>query len=1032
MNICRYFFAIVIFTFALLIPTAHSTDLHGKHTTLFIRITGTVTDSTGSAVSGVSISVKGTSKGTITDGNGRFSLAADAGDVLVISSSGYSPQEITVNDQTIYNVVLSAATSILNEVVVTALGIERKAKSVSYATQNISGAELTKVKDPNLMNALAGKAAGVVITKGNGGPGASSKVLLRGNKSISGNNQPLYVIDGIPMNVNANGVQGNSLSSFNGARDGGDNISNLNPEDIESINVLKGASAAALYGGNAANGVILITTKKGTKGVSAVNVSSTYTFENPVALPDKQTSYGQGFGGVANKIVNDSWGEKITTGSEAYLKDFFQTGKSLINTISVTSGNNMGQFYLSYANTNASGIVPNNDYNRHNINLRGTTQLFNSKVILDGSFNYINQQTENRPWAGNFFNPIFGLYLFPTGDDFSKYSGDNYQVFSNQRNMYLQNWPYFKNEASSNQNPLWIQNKNLSDERRDRAVYTISARWNIVNGLHLQARTTYDKITDNYELRHYAGSDPLLVGLNGAYRKQITTNDQLYSDILLSGNTTFKNISLAGNIGFSNTSNTFYDLSISNDGANNTLLFANVFSVQNLVPPFQTSENLRKKLDQAVFATSTIGFKEFIFLDITGRNEWSSTVNQSFLYPSVGLSYVLSEHLPVTRFLSFVKLRGSFAEVGNSLAFGVNSFFPPRSITNGAAGARDSKPLIELVPERTRSYEGGADMRFLDDKLSLNLTYYNATTLNQVFNILAPPGSGVVNYTINGGTIRNKGIEATLSYNGSFGKLKWTPAINFSKNVNQILALSNLLNAQYFVLTNSGQTRMIQLLLARPGIPNLKGRAYGSYGDLFGKTYVRDSSGNITYAANGLPVLSANPDQYIGNANPDFLIGINNQFNYKNLFLSFLVDGRFGGEIVAMSEQWLDFKGQSQRTADARDAGGVMVNGKLIPAETYYNYISGKGDVAAAAEEYVYDATNIRIRELAIGYTLPLLTKALKNLNVSFVARNIGFLYKKAPFDPEVSISTANGLQGVEGFASPATRSFGFSLKATF
>jgi hypothetical protein len=300
-----------------------------------------------------------------------------------------------------------------------------------------------------------------------------------------------------------------------------------------------------------------------------------------------------------------------------------------------------------------------------------------------------------------------------------------------------------------------------------------------------------------------------------------------------------------------------------------------------------------------------------------------------------------------------------------------------------------------------------------------------------VFQIGAPAGSGATNFWINGGTILNKGIEAVASYDLQIGKVRWTPAINFSKNINQIKELSNLLTADRFVL-NSG-FRLTQLFLSRPGSVTLGGRPYGSYGDIFGKTYVRDDKGGLTYnATTGLPVLSAANDRYLGNANPDFLLGFNNSFSYKNFILSFLIDSRFGGEIASSTEQWLDFKGLSKRSGDARDNGGVMVNGTMMSAEKYYQFISGKADVSAAAEEYVFDATNIRLRELAIGFSIPPFTKAIKNLTLSAVGRNLFIFHKKAPFDPEVSITTANSMQGIEGFSMPSQRSIGASLKVTF
>lgn len=997
-----------------------------------LRITGRVTDADNTPLSGVSVVVSGGNQGTTTDSNGNYSITALPNGTLVFTSIGFGVQNINVQGKSVIDLKMSSDTRTLNTVVVTALGIQRTAKSLTYATQNVSGDELNKVKSTNLINSLAGKAAGVVITAGNG-PGSSSRVLLRGSKSITGNNQPLYVIDGIPMS-NANGPQSGGIAF---TRDGGDAISNINPEDIESLQILKGASAAALYGSQAANGVIIITTKKGRKGVAAVTFSSSATFSNPLLLPEIQTSYGQGAGGNANNNINDSWGPKITTGSDRHLKDFFVTGTDIINSLSVTNGNEVSQFYLSYANTSSKGIVPENTYYRHNINLRGTTRVFD-KVTIDASINYINQNAKNRPGSGWNNSPLFSLYLFPVGDNFSKYSGDNYQKFDPARNMMVQNWPYIRNEASSNQNPYWIQNKIQSEEKRSRGIYALSGRWDITNGLNFQARGTYDRAADHYEQRLHASSDPINVGNNGGYTTNPTVTEQLYSDALLSGNKKLNdNISFSGTVGFSNTINTFYSLNVGTNGANTTLAYPNFFSAYALQGNFIHTENLQKRVSRAVFATTNIGFKETVFLDVTARNEWASTVAQSFFYPSVGLSYILTQNTGTSNILSFAKLRGSYAEVGNALPFGVANSNPNYSLAvDGNINGRSALPFFsgtdttKLKPERTRSYELGAELRFLKDKVSLNVTYYHATTFDQVFQIGAPAGSGTTNFWINGGTILNKGVEAIASYNGQIGKVKWTPTINFSKNVNQIRELSNLLVTDRFVL-NSG-FRLTQLFLSKPGSATLEGRAYGAYGDIFGRTYLRDDKGAMQYnATTGLPLLTPANDRYLGNSNPNFLLGFNNSFNYKNVVLSFLIDSRFGGQIASSTEQWLDFKGLSKRSGLARDNGGVMVNGKLIPAETYYQFISGKADIAAAAEEYVFDATNIRFRELAIGFSLPPVTKAIKNMTLSLIGRNLLIFYKKAPFDPEISISTANALQGIEGFSMPSQRSIGVSLKVT-
>ncbi len=991
-----------------------------------LTVSGNVVDSqTGEALPYVNIIVKDATLGTTTDVNGNYSIEVPTPDViLVYSFIGYVAQNISVNGRSNIDISLVPDIVGLGEVVITALGVEKGAKSLTYATQNISGEEMNKVKDPNFMNTLAGKAAGVVITAGGGGPGSSSRILLRGNKSIMGNNSPLYVIDGVPMN-NATGRQSGGLY---GNFDGGDAISNINPEDIQSVQILQGASAAALYGSEAANGVILITTKKGRKGVAKIEFSSTSTFQNPIGLPQLQTTYGQ-----SDPNLNDSWGSKISNGSDRHLKEFFKTGETYINAVSVSNGNDLGQFYMSYANTQDKGIVPENHLTKHNFTLRGTTQLLNNHLSLDASVNYINQKVYNRPQAGFYFSPIFPLYSFPTGDDWSKYSGNNFEVWDPVRQMNVQNWPYIRNETLSSQNPYWIQKRDQNDLFRNRSISSFTAKYKFFDWLQIQARTTYDRVEDSYEQRVSASTEPISAGINGGYVTNKSNTEQLYSDVLLIGNKNISNkISVSGTLGVSGTRNDYSSISLSSTVAT-SLSYPNYFSVYALNGQFNKSESKTSMLNQAAFGNLTFGFNEKLFLDMTGRNEWSSTVTQSFFYPSIGLSYIMVDGQENEGIVSYAKLRASYAEVGNSLPFGVANNAPPYSLDNaGNVNGRNAMPyfngteIVELKPERSKSYEFGTDFRFFQDKLSLNLTYYNATTFDQVFQIQAPAGSGAANFWINGGTILNKGVEAILSYNSSLGKIKWISTVTFSRNKNQIRELSDLLNNDRFVLNSYNSTRLVALFLTRP-----EDGKYGSYGDMFGKVYQKDENGNILTDSNsGLPLLSTTADQFIGNANPDFLAGFNNTFTYKNVSLSFLIDGRFGGGVASSTERWLDYKGLSERTAIARDNGGVMVDGKLIDAKEYFYNQTGAGSQGAVSE-YFFDATNIRLRELSIGLRLPKFSNVITDINLSLVGRNVLFFYKKAPFDPEVSINASNGLQGIEAYNLPSTRSFGLSLRIT-
>ena len=970
-----------------------------------LKVTGKVTDSqTGSAMPGVNIIVQGSTIGANTDPNGSYSISVPNGNVtLVFSFIGYISQNIPVNGSSNISVALVPELTALSEVVVTALGIEKATKSLTYATQKIEGSEVLKVKDVSYVNSLAGKVAGVVVTPGTMGPGSATRILIRGDKSFTGNSEPLYVIDGIPTG------RGDLL----------------NPEDIESIQVLQGASAAALYGSRAVNGVILITTKKGKKGVARINFSSSINFESPSDLPKLQTGYGQTI-----PTQNDSWGSPITNGSDQHLKEFYNTGVANINTISFSNGNDVAQVYLSYANTRASGIAPENHMNKHNINLKMTSQAFNDKLSLEFNVNYINQKIYNQVPIGG-YSAVTGIISFPVGDDWNKYKGDKYEVWDPVRQMYVQNWPYVRNETFTCQNPYWVQKKNQTDNFLNYTNAAFKATYKVTDWLKAMGRVTIDDSFNHFEFRNYASTQATVAGPNGGYGIGDDKTDSFYSDLLLIVN---KNISqdfnLSGTAGFSHQQGRFRGLDLSST-VPTSLTYPNFFSIYALNGLFNKSEYLNESASEALFANATIGYKNKIFLDVTGRNEWASTTTESFFYPSIGLTYILKSS--GKGILSYAKARASYAEVGNSLPFGINERKPPYYLDNaGNIVGRGSLPYFNgtdtatLKPERSKSYEIGTDLRFFDDNLSVSLTLYSATTVDQVFQIAAPAGSGAANFWINGGSIRNQGIEGIVSYNVSFGDLKWIPAVNFSSNKNQIRQLSDLLTADKYIITDFNDTRLIALYLKRPS----DGKYY-SYGDMYGKVYMKNADGTYQTNADGYPVLSAAPDQYLGNANPTFFAGFNNTFTYKKFVASFLIDGTFGGNVVNRQEIWLDYKGLSKETGDARDAGGVKFQGKTLDPKTFYLNQTGAG-AQAAMSEYVHSKTNIRMREISLGYTFSNFNKVFQSIDVSVVARNLFIIYKKAPYDPEIGGSTSQAAEGMGNFVLPCTRSFGLNLRVAF
>lgn len=990
------------------------------------RVTGVITSPQGEVLIGVNVLEAGTSNGTTTDLEGAFELSVKEGASLEITYVGYAAQTVTVGDRTNINITLQEGVA-LDEVVVTALGISREKKSLTYAAQEVGGEELSRVKDANIMNALSGKAPGVVVNRSASGVGGSTRVVLRGNKSTR-DNQVLYVVDGIPMLNYTPAQPGDVFGQSNGAgssgRDGGDGISNLNADDIESMTVLRGASAAALYGSQAANGVILITTKKGKAGSSSIQFSSNLTTESALNTPEMQFSYGQTSNGSL-----DSWGTKVN--SPDHVSDFFQTGTTWINSIALTGGSSTAQTYFSYANTNSKGIVPTSELQRHNFTLRETANFFNDRLTLNGSVNFINQRADNRPSAGLYFNALTGLYLFPRGVDFTKYAEPGFEVFSPNRNTFVQNWTADKDDQ---QNPYWILNRVPNFDIRNRLMTTASLSLKLSDALSIQARGNMDKSFDTYEQHAYASTQATLANSNGRFILQNNEGTQLYGDVILSLNKNIGNLNVNANLGSSITDSKVATEFFDSFGAD--LRFANKFSLQNIKQPggtFQQTE-VRQQL-QSVFGSLQLGYRSMLYLDVTGRNDWSSTLaytsNASFFYPSAGVTAVLSEMFDMPS-VDFAKVRASYAEVGSGvLPYDTNPLNTISPIGGLQPNTVGPLPGTELQPEISKSFEVGLDLRFLNNRLNFDLTYYSTSTENQRIAIAAPSGSGFSRYIINAGDIENKGIEALITIVPvQTTGFTWNTSFNVTQNKNTVVKLDDRLNDGTF-------------FISEPGVSNygMALREGGSFGDLFGKQFQRDANGNIVVDGTGKPIPLSGALTFVGNPNPDFMLGWNNAFMFGNFTLNFLIDGRFGGEVMSITRAMMDELGVSQATADARDNGGIDVgavkedgtSAGILNAQTFYQGVGGR---AGITENYVYDATNIRLRELAVGYNLPksVVSKLgpVKGLRLSLVGRNLFFIKNEAPFDPDVSFSTGTGLQGVDVFSMPATRSFGFNLSATF
>jgi len=989
------------------------------------QIKGTVVDAkTKAPIPGATIKVLGTSNASSTDVKGAFQINVDDKNrILNISTVGYENKTVTLGPgETTVTVSLEEQTQQLESVVVTALGISRAQKSLTYSTQQVSGDELNKVKSTNLANNLNGKVAGVNIASSSSGPGGSAKVILRGNKSASGNNQVLYVVDGVPINNQTLASQPDNV--FGGQRDGGDPISLINPEDIENISVLKGASAAALYGSQAANGVILVTTKSGKQGRTTINFSSSAQIEQAVSTPKFQNQYGQGSGGKNSNTSVFSWGDKTNGANDDNVGEFFRTGSNFTNSLTLSGGNEKNQTYFSYANTLAKGILPENDLMRHNFNLKESASFFDNKLTVEGSANYITQKLDNAPTSGFYYNPLVGTYLLPRSLNIADYK--NFETFNTGRNLYDQNWFTLSDDETTQQNPWWIMNRNSTRSTRNRLLLNGSAKYKIAPWISVQARGSVDRTSEVWDRKAYAGTQHILARENGAYSYTNTTITQQYGDLTANMNFNIGDkLQITGLVGTSITDwkTEGTDFNTGKDG----LKVPNQFFIQNTTTPVTSTLSANRRQLQSVFASANLAYDNWIYLDLTSRWDWSSTLaytpQNPYAYPSVGLGVVLNDKLNLPEFVNMAKIRGSYAKVGNDL--------PPYTtlLTNrvdpyAVLTVNDIAFLKELKPEKTASLEIGTEWRMWNNRLNVDVTYYKTNTTNQFFKIAAGNASLNNMYAVNAGDIQNQGVEALVSLDAiKNDDFKWTTSLNFTYNKNKIVKLADGISE--FTLTGEGRNNFASKL-----------QVGGSFGDIYGQDFVRDEQGRILISEDGIPQKN-NTYTKLGNSNPIWQMGWNNSFNYKNFNLSFLIDGKFDYQVMSVTQALLDGYGVSKASGDARANGGVSINGvtpsgkavTTVDAEKWYTSTAGMGPVSS---QYIYDGTVVRLRELTFGYDFNIKDSFFKKLRVNAVGRNLFYISKKAPFDPEVTMSTGNSLSGVDIFMMPATRNYGLTLNATF
>ncbi|MCD8313399.1 MAG: SusC/RagA family TonB-linked outer membrane protein [Bacteroidales bacterium] len=983
-------------------------------------VTGTVTDDTGEPLIGVGVVVLGVPDniGVITDWDGAYEITVpEEATALNFSFIGMDDVQEALDGRTVINVVMNTSTTVLDEVVVTALGIKKEQKSLSYNVQQVNLPSI----DPSgsFVNSLNGKVAGVTINASSSGVGGSSRVVMRGTKSLSGNNNALYVIDGIPMQSLSNLDQPSGV--YEGAGQSGDGLAALNPDDIESISVLSGPSAAALYGSSAANGVVIITTKKGQEDKLSVNYSNTTSFSSVSVMPSFQNTYG-----LTEQGSYQSWGDKLTTPSSYNPRDFFRTGYTETNSVSISTGNSRNQTYFSAASTNAGGIIHNNDYDRYNFTIRNTSNFLDDKMTLDLSFMYSSIREENMISQGQYMNPVVPVYLFPAGGDWSAIQ--IYERYDASRNMKTQYWPY-ENDLTM-QNPYWVTERDKFINHKDRFMASAQLKYQITPWMNLSGRVKLDKSDETYEKKYYAGTIDLFASDYGYYSKNDISERQIYAEALLNINKNFledQSLSLTATLGTS-----LEDVLYSQDMYGGKLAsVANLFTYGNVAQA--TAENSQsgyQKEKQAIFLNAQLGYKGAVYLDLTGRNDWTSTLAgsqiHSFFYPTVGLSGIFTTIFPQltkNNILTFWKVRGSYSEVGNE----PDPFLtiPTYSLSSGTPVTQTRMPNTDLQPERTKSWEAGMNFYFFDGKFKLDATYYYSKTYNQFFEPSLSTSSGYSSVIVNSGRVDNSGIELSARYSNTWGQFGWTTYMTYSHNKNVI---KELLTSW----TNPATGESVSLdeleVGGTGGVKNIL-KVGGSMGDIYTTSLRTDEHGAIYVDPVDNTVVADYTDYvYAGDTSPKHNLSWGNTFTWKGFTLDFQFTARIGGVCVSQTQAVMDYYGVSQATATARDNGGAVVNGQLIPAKEYYQTIgSGTGVMSM----YVYDATNIRLSELSLAYDIPInkWAKWIKGLSVAFEGHNLCMLLRRAPFDPELTANTGTYNQGIDYFMQPSTRQLGFSVK---
>ena len=1007
------------------------------------EVKGVVKDKTGETIPGANVVVKGTTIGVVTDPDGNFTITVPNDQtVLEVSFIGYQTQEIPVGNQNNVDVVLSSTVEELDEVVVTALGIKREKKSLGYAMQEIKTESMAEIRSESVANMLQGKVAGVQISQSGTGMGGSTRIILRGTTSLSGNNQPLWVVDGMPINDG----QAEAANQWGGVdREGA--ASQINPDDIESISVLKGANAAALYGSRAQNGAIIVTTKKGKSGRLRIEYNGNINFSQAYDTYDYQNTYSQGSNGQFVVGAKGSWGQVMDgssvnswrgvnkdsyyndsrydatyalTPQDNYIDEFYRTGVNYTNTLTASGGSENATARFSFSDQRNEGITPNHSLNKQYFDLH--SELKSKYIDLNVKVNYMRQKGEGRPAQGE-YGIMKSLITMPRGIRLSDLEDP---IGLNGNTV---NW---SGTSAEYNNPYkMVYGANLNNDQTNRIIGSVQAVGKITDWLKLTGRVGIDWYNNKRSTQNVYAQNIT----DTHYNMTLANTEEFNADLMLNFNKRFGDFDITANVGAATTAYK-YQAMTGGSGYFNVPAFPTLGNGNNQT----VSEDYSKKRINSVLGNASFGWKSMVYLDVTARNDWSSTLpsdNRSYFYPSVSLSGIISEMVNMPEQIDYLKLRTSYAQVGNDTdPYKLRSIFYFETFGGGNVnttpgdpnnGNLSILPLTTLKPEDTRSFEIGLDYRMFNNRLGLDVTYYNANTLNQILNVTTPGSSGYERQLINAGKMRSYGAEISLTGTPIETKdWSWDVTLNWGLNRTECVELDDQLKT--FII---GETRIGKVVVDEGG----------RYGDIVAlKYYERDENGNKLIGDNGMPVITSG-EKKIGNMTPDWTGSFATTLRWKNLSLSALLDVRVGGEFISMTDAYATSHGTAEKTLEGRENGIVIsginqttkeANTVSVKPEDYWQAVGGGTGVA---EEYLYDATYMKFRELSLGYTLPqiwLKNLPISNVKLSFVGRDLFYIFKNAPVNPESALGRQDYAQAFEYMTLPSTRSFGFTLNVKF